>query len=127
MPQSASARPLEALRWEKRAFVVFANDPADAARQLAALPARGLAERDLVVLVVPREGAVRVTGKSLAEVPSAQSLRQAFKVAEDDAFVAVLVGKDGGVKARETAPVSASALFGLIDAMPMRRQEMRNP
>ncbi|NMG19341.1 hypothetical protein DP116_07665 [Brasilonema bromeliae SPC951] len=39
--------------------------------------------------------------------------------------IAVLVGKDGGVKRRETTPVQAKAIFDEIDAMPMRRQEMR--
>jgi len=33
----------------------------------------------------------------------------------------VLVGKDGGMKLRETRPVSAEALLLLIDRMPMRQ------
>jgi len=40
-------------------------------------------------------------------------------------FHAILIGKDGGVKGRWDSPVDMDALFGLIDAMPMRRQEMR--
>ena len=35
-----------------------------------------------------------------------------------------LVGKDGGVKLDQNAPVESAALFALIDAMPMRRAEM---
>jgi hypothetical protein len=126
MPQPGSADPLEALRWEKRAFVVFAHDKAAAARQLAALPTRGLVERDMVVLLVSGEGTVRASGAAMDETPSPEALRRQFEVAPDVPFVALLVGKDGGVKVRETAPISAAALFGLIDGMPMRQQEMRS-
>lgn len=125
MTQPASAGPLETLRWEKRVLVVFAADAVAAARQLAALPARGLAERDMVVLVVPREGAVRIAGQSVDAVPSPDALRRHFRVTPEAPFVAVLVGKDGGEKTRQSEPVSAAALFGLIDAMPMRQQEAR--
>jgi len=41
------------------------------------------------------------------------------------AFASILVGKDGGVKLRSNAPVSAERLSNVIDAMPMRRREMR--
>jgi hypothetical protein len=37
----------------------------------------------------------------------------------------LLVGKDGGVKLSSSSPLSASTLFGTIDAMPMRIDEMR--
>jgi hypothetical protein len=36
----------------------------------------------------------------------------------------LLIGKDGGVKLRSSEPVSVKDIFGLIDSMPMRRQEM---
>jgi hypothetical protein len=35
-----------------------------------------------------------------------------------------LVGKDGGVKLDQSGPISAQALFALIDAMPMRKAEI---
>lgn len=41
------------------------------------------------------------------------------------AFSLRLVGKDGGEKLRSLQPVSAASLFALVDAMPMRRREMR--
>ena len=40
-------------------------------------------------------------------------------------FGVALVGKDGGVKLSRQAPVSTETLFRTIDAMPMRRDEMR--
>jgi len=39
-------------------------------------------------------------------------------------FQVLLIGKDGGVKLRSSGPVSMKDLFGLIDSMPMRQQEM---
>lgn len=41
-----------------------------------------------------------------------------------DAETVLLIGKDGGVKARQ-AVLDLEALFDRIDAMPMRRAEMR--
>ena len=38
----------------------------------------------------------------------------------------VLIGKDGGVKRRQSGDqIGLESLFALIDTMPMRRQEMR--
>ncbi|WP_041734743.1 DUF4174 domain-containing protein [Dyadobacter fermentans] len=42
-----------------------------------------------------------------------------------NAFTFILVGRDGGEKLRSSEVVSAEKLFGLIDAMPMRKDEMR--
>jgi hypothetical protein len=50
--------------------------------------------------------------------------RGRFRV-EDGPFAAVLVGRDGGEKHRSTEPVVPEGLFEVIDAMPMRRREMR--
>ncbi len=40
-------------------------------------------------------------------------------------FSVVLIGKDGGEKLRRTTPLSPEELFAIVDAMPMRRDEMR--
>ena len=41
------------------------------------------------------------------------------------AFGVVLVGKDGGAKRSSTTPLAPADLFGTVDRMPMRRQEMQ--
>lgn len=41
------------------------------------------------------------------------------------AFGVVLVGKDGGAKRSSTTPLAPADLFGTVDKMPMRRQEMQ--
>ena len=40
-------------------------------------------------------------------------------------FSVVLIGKDGGEKLRRAVPIPTAELFALVDAMPMRRAEMR--
>ncbi len=53
-----------------------------------------------------------------------QYVRQTLGV-EPSGFAVVLIGKDGGVKRKETKPIDPNVLFETIDTMPMRRQEMR--
>ena len=38
----------------------------------------------------------------------------------------VLIGKDGGIKAKHPYPLNLEDLFNLIDGMPMRRTEMKS-
>lgn len=40
-------------------------------------------------------------------------------------FEVSLIGKDGGVKSRWSAPVGPAEVFSVVDAMPMRRAEAR--
>ena len=42
-----------------------------------------------------------------------------------DAFMIILVGKDGSEKYRSQSPVKPEELFAIIDAMPMRKYEIR--
>ncbi|MCQ8240165.1 DUF4174 domain-containing protein [Rhizosaccharibacter radicis] len=92
-------------------FVPSAGDPRLAAQRTALDRAAAEARaRDLVLVAVPE-------GSSDAE-----KLRRRFDVGRG--FAVVLVGKDGTAKLRSERPVPVSTLFGLIDSMPMRRQEM---
>ena len=83
----------------------------------------GFAERDLVLVEVLAEGKSSVNGQPIDEA-SAAKLRDRFGIGKED-FRVILVGKDGGAKRQDSHPVQTSAIFNEIDAMPMRRQEMR--
>lgn len=107
------------LKWNHRVLLVFGLDESvptqdweKAWRQREAQ--NGLAERRVRVLTpAPRvEAALR---------------RQAGVNA--DGWAVVLIGLDGGVKAKwtERGQPSAQEVFARIDAMPMRQQEMRRP
>lgn len=113
---SAASDPLAAHRGQTRILVVAApeaRDPALLAQREALASARaGLRERDLVVVEAVGAGA------------DASALRRRLGL-PDQAFRAVLIGKDGGPKLTATEPVAPERLFATIDAMPMRRDEMR--
>ena len=54
------------------------------------------------------------------------SIRNRFQISEDQ-FAVLLLGEDGAIKLRSTAPVTISRLNSLIDAMPDRKLEMQRP
>ncbi len=49
--------------------------------------------------------------------------RIAYKIPKE-ATAILLIGKDGGIKARWARPVAPKEVYSLIDAMPMRQQEL---
>ena len=114
--QGARAEPepdLAALRWQARPLLVFAQEPADPryVAQMAQLSEAGAAlrARDMVLF-----------GDAAPERQGA--LRARFA---PEGFLLVLIGKDGGVKLATEEVTPPEALFALVDAMPMRRREMR--
>ena len=117
------SNPLDALRWKNRPLLIFA--PSAHAphyrRQLELLHGlhRELSDRDMLVLEI-------VGDRVVTDEPAlnAGTLREQLEV-RPDTFAVLLVGKDGGVKLRRSRPVAPEDLFELIDAMPMRRREMR--
>ena len=111
---TAGPDPLMPYRWSHRVVVALASSPSDpslsAQRRIFAAMGGGARERNLVLLEATddtAEGAV---------------LRRRFGGGRG--FIAVLIGKDGGEKARSERPMEPDDLFATIDAMPMRRAEM---
>ncbi len=117
-------------RDKNRLLLFFAPSPTDsryiqqAQRFLGKAKADGLKERDLLRFNIFERGTSRRDGIDLS-VREADALRQRFDIHKGQ-FKVVLVGKDGQTAYSASAPISASQLFGLIDAMPMRRDEMRH-
>ncbi|RSK45749.1 DUF4174 domain-containing protein [Hymenobacter perfusus] len=118
-PATSLATTLKASKWQKRVLLLCAPnaDNADLRRQQQLLgPVRAqLNTRDLLVREV-----------LTSQLPPADQryAREQLKVPASG-FVVLLIGKDGGVKRRETSPLPPAQLFSTIDAMPMRQQEMR--
>ena len=98
----------------KRVLLVFASSATDEQwkQQQAILQAHPaeLTDRDLVVL--PAIGA------------EADPLRKQYKV-QPAQFTVILIGKDGDEKLRQHTPITIAKLSEIIDAMPMRQDEMR--
>ncbi len=113
-------------RWSDRVILLFAPSPEHVAFQrqdhLLDEVRAGVSDRDLVIYRLFEDGGVDPQGQPLPAA-SVRSLRRAYR--PSDGFTFILIGKDGTEKLRETAVVSMEELFGLIDRMPMRRQEMR--
>ena len=81
-----------------------------------------LDDRDIVVIEVIAADADIVHGEA-AQLDAAD-LRRRYDVGTDESVV-LLIGKDGGIKLRQSSAISTATLFATIDAMPMRQREMR--
>lgn len=132
--QQPSTAPFKLTRYRdrNRVLILFARTASDSAlaAEDAALRARtaGVADRDLVIVRVLETGVLETGTSRVDDRPlgaaDAAALRRQLRVGEGR-FTAVLIGKDGHVALRSHTPVVAGRLFPLIDAMPMRRAEMR--
>ena len=120
IPKTRSVeQTLRASRWQKRVLLLAAPtaEQADFKQQKDLLAAAGpeLAARDFLVLDVIYN-----------QLTEADKLFLTRKLGiQPPQFVAVLIGKDGGVKQRSSRPIPPADLFGTVDRMPMRREEMR--
>ena len=115
MSSSSMASPLDEFHWKSRVLVVVApagNAAAQAQRRIYESAAKGMAERSIVLI------------EALDDQEHSQQLRSRFS-ADGRRFQVFLVGKDGQTAISSEKPVSADNLFALVDAMPMRREEMR--
>jgi hypothetical protein len=92
---------LDAYRWKSRLLLQFGDQP-----RLSSQTQSAFKERDLVLLP--------------ANTPE---LRKAFKV--NVPYTLILIGKDGGEKARWLTPIDPQIILNLIDSMPMRQSELR--
>lgn len=114
-------------RGKNRLLLVFSPSPRDSrlAEQRTEIQRNrdGLLERDMVVYQMVIDGQSYCEGGPI-DVQTAHEIRRQFGV-PDDSFQVILVGKDGAVKLRRVTSTRLWKVFSLIDAMPMRQQEMR--
>jgi hypothetical protein len=100
------------LQWKNRVLVILApseNDPLlKRERATAAGDSSGFLERDLTLVVETAAG----------------PLHRKFDISGDQ-FQVLLVGKDGHLARSWATPVGSEELFSIIDAMPMRQDEIR--
>ena len=119
--------PLQGHRWKHRVLIAFADDErAPQARELSAslsAAACELEDRDMVIGWILSDGRSRV-GDIAVSGEVAGVLRSGLAIQTGE-FAVLLIGKDGGVKARYDLAPPLADVFALIDGMPMRRSEMR--
>ena len=99
-----------------REIIIFAyaDDDQSLIKQLEILNSdpKGLAERDLKI-------SVKIWAKHKGIT------HQKFKISKNQ-YAFILIGKDGGEKFRSFTIVTKQKLYSIIDALPMRRYEMKN-
>lgn len=117
---------LSDLQWKNRFLLVFveSNENPKMLLQQSFLEkaTKDYLERDLLVFFVEEKNIVNFQKIQFNENP--QLLRKKFQVQSNE-FCIVLIGKDGGEKFRTSDILTNEKLFAIIDAMPMRRNEMR--
>ena len=125
-PTARTTTSLTALRDNSRPLLIFAPKANDLQlkMQLHYLQANpsAVTQRDIMAIAIPLTG-VAPTPITLTSA-DAQSARQRFGVEPGD-FLVILLGKDGGEKIRSNRPVTLEMLTEIIDAMPMRQDEMK--
>lgn len=118
---------LDGYQWKNRIILVFApSSDSDAyKRQMQEFEGQedGILDRDLIILELFENGESRLGDMSLS-YGVAPRIRRQFDVGTGE-FSIILIGKDGTEKLCSPVPVSVSEIFSLIDAMPMRQEEMR--
>jgi hypothetical protein len=119
---------LDEHRWNNRVLLVFSpnNTYTDLTRTMEMVQNNrgGISERDLKVFQV-LENIGNSSGDNVLQSDDAQDLRERFKVSPNE-YKSILIGKDGTEKMRTGEVVTAKRLFEIIDAMPMRKLEMKD-
>jgi hypothetical protein len=134
--QLPAQQTLNSLRDRNRVLLIFAPDTLDGrfGQQMDLLDqhAADFQARDLVVLLVVPDSSLVHTPPALRrfQVPLVHddekiTIRHRFRL-EPSQFAILLLGKDGGEKLRSATPISVARLNRTIDAMPMRKDEMRS-
>lgn len=96
--------------------------------QYNAFEKAGLNERDLVVIGVTNQ--VKVLNAEKPVEANLKGLTEKYLVPREKGRVAIplkliLIGKDGTAKFSSEEPVAPDKIYEVIDAMPMRKREMK--
>ena len=118
---------LTAYQWKNRLLILSAPSEEDlryqSFKEQLQRRTQEVQDRDLLAFHVFETGDGR-----LAQLPLNEGqvlfLRTQFSI-QPGQRMAILIGKDGEVKLRRELPVDLSEIFSVIDAMPMRQQEMK--
>lgn len=114
-------------QWKNRLLFLFAPSEEDPSyfslKREIEHQAMGVLDRDLLIAHVLEKGEGRL-GNMPLNSGQALSLRKQLFVPPGQ-FTVILIGKDVGEKFRQDRKVELKDIFKIIDAMPMRQQEMK--
>ena len=126
---NAAAQTLDLSRYQRKNRLLLLFAPSrfhplfDVLHQSIVAQEAEVSDRDLVVFEILESGQSSVRAADI-DSETAHLLRDRFKVDQGE-FKVILVGKDGGTKLERKDQTHLKEFFELIDAMPMRREEMR--
>ncbi|MGK7395790.1 MAG: DUF4174 domain-containing protein [Candidatus Cyclobacteriaceae bacterium M3_2C_046] len=117
--------PIANYHWENRILIIFtakeANDILQEQLNHFENHQNGMNDRDLVIFKVFQD-----QGKGPQGNLSKKDIDQLYQRFQPQGkYTIVLVGKDGTEKLRQSTLLSKDKIFATIDAMPMRKAEMR--
>lgn len=127
MTALVSASPWDTFR-DKNRLIVISLPTAASVSKVSAILAQGSAqieERDLKIIDVSVSATQIPHASRLTAEQTAQWRKELRLDAGEARAVFILIGKDGGEKARQLDALDLTKWFALIDQMPMRRQEMK--
>lgn len=124
---SISAQELSSHKWKDRLVLILTTENSKSLHQeqirILQDNKEGLEERKLVIYsVMPDQYMKGVDAESWIK---STRLDDRYRK-EGEEFEVLLIGLDGRVKLRQSGILSIEKLFAIIDAMPMRRSEIRN-
>lgn len=119
----AKSMALEQFQWKNRILLVHPGT-ADSASVESEIEDSldEIQERDLVYFILAETPRTNAPGH--LEADTAQRLASEYRL-HGDGLTAVLIGKDGTEKLRMRDALDLDRIFRVIDAMPMRKREMR--
>jgi hypothetical protein len=125
---SVAAGPLEAYRGLHR-LIVVSLPPGPSAEEVTTTlvkQRKQIEERDLKIIDVS-EGKHRVSNAMRLPTEQTITLRKQLNLGTGETRpIFILIGKDGGEKARCHGVLNLDKWFAIIDAMPMRRAEIQD-
>jgi len=122
-----AAGPLDAYRGAHRLIVLSLPEGSSTEKLNKTLTSQRLEieDRNLIIIDVS-EGKQRVATAVRPPLEQASTIRKQLQLSHAEKRPAfVLIGKDGGEKARSHDALNLEPWFALIDAMPMRRAEIQ--
>ncbi|WP_200979681.1 DUF4174 domain-containing protein [Echinicola sp. 20G] len=124
-----NAQELSEHQWKERLLIIMTHDLTDSTyeKQIDTLQKNlgELTERKLVVYQFNKDKFKTGLDSNKAwNKTESKKWIEALKFS-NSGFEIILIGLDGQIKRRQTGYLAPKELFGTIDTMPMRRQEMK--
>jgi len=126
MSQTLPNNPLKPYQWKNRILLVFSQQPEQLKHQLSILGADscGIKNRDLIIFSI-HDKKTQLIGGEILNKKDTEWLYGQYNV-NNKPFLVILIGKDGTEKLKTVDILPVDRLFAVIDAMPMRQQEMKD-